>query len=542
VGRAPGARRRSHGHYYVDWNTQNLLLSDSARYRVRVFVPAAAERGTRGAPGETRGGTRELGFADVEVVRREQEFRTVDTVRTSRPLINGRTLRIKFRIDRPAVDGDGDGVFDWVDNCPAHGQRHDQRDSEPQTARATPASASACLPRQRRVPHRRGRLQPRHGPLLQPRRARRHGLLSSRRRRVCTAGLRHLTCATGSANCNGNATATAARRRPPPLANCGACGVACAAVAHSTASCAAGTCAFTCDAGWADANGSRADGCELDVTTDANCGAPGNACVSDTGGTSHLRLAARAPPSRARPGAPTATPRSPTAARSRSPPTSPTAATAERLRRRQRRRRLRARAPARSAPATPATPTATAERGRRLRDHPPRATSPTAAPAATPAPSPTPPPVCTVGRLRRRRLQRGLRRLQRQRRRRLRGQPRPVTSCGAVRQRVCAPNATPGVHRGGVLGGRLQRGLRRLRRRRRRAARPTSPRSPPAARCGVACASGPHSTPTCGAGGCGRRLRGGLRRLRPRRDNGCEVDVTSDRAHCGACGNGLRRR
>src|SRR6185369_3301636 len=35
------------------------------------------------------------------------------------PLVNGRVLRIKFRIDVPAVDQDGDGVFDWIDNCPS---------------------------------------------------------------------------------------------------------------------------------------------------------------------------------------------------------------------------------------------------------------------------------------------------------------------------------------------------------------------------------------------------------------------------------------
>jgi len=66
------------------------------------------------------GGDREIGFADVDVVRNEQEYRTVNTG-SYVPLINGRVLRIKFRLDRPAVDYDRDGDFDWADNCPPLG-------------------------------------------------------------------------------------------------------------------------------------------------------------------------------------------------------------------------------------------------------------------------------------------------------------------------------------------------------------------------------------------------------------------------------------
>src|SRR5207237_7929438 len=90
-------------------------LSISALYRVRVLVPA------RG------GGTRELGFADLAVVTTEKQFKTVDTQQWV-PLVNGKQLRIKFRIDAHAVDCDGDGVFDWRDICPSVANK-DQKDS-----------------------------------------------------------------------------------------------------------------------------------------------------------------------------------------------------------------------------------------------------------------------------------------------------------------------------------------------------------------------------------------------------------------------------
>jgi hypothetical protein len=45
------------GYFLVEWDTEDERLSNTARYRVRVLVPAAG------------GGTRELGFADLDVVR-----------------------------------------------------------------------------------------------------------------------------------------------------------------------------------------------------------------------------------------------------------------------------------------------------------------------------------------------------------------------------------------------------------------------------------------------------------------------------------------
>jgi hypothetical protein len=256
------------GYFYARWKTNNAHLSDAARYRVRVLIPAAG------------GGTREIGFADVDVVRSQQEFRTVDTVNFT-PLRNGQVLRIKFRIDRPAVDGDGDGVFDWVDNCPAQANasqldsNHDRQGDACECVGVTCVASDVC--------HAAGVCDPINGMCSNPDAAAGTACTLSNATALCASGACGVaSCDAGHADCNATA-ADGCETPTTTLANCGACGVACTPVAHSTPGCDTGTCAITCDAGWADANGDRADGCELDVTTDANCGVPGNACVSGLG-------------------------------------------------------------------------------------------------------------------------------------------------------------------------------------------------------------------------------------------------------------------
>jgi len=256
------------GYFYARWKTNNAHLSTSARYRVRVLVPAAG------------GGTREIGFADVDVVRTQREFRSVDTVNFT-PLLNGHVLRIKFRIDRPAVDGDGDGVFDWVDNCPAQANasqldsNHDQQGDACECVGVTCVASDVC--------HAAGVCDPIDGMCSNPDAPSGTACTLPNATALCASGACGVaSCNAGHADCNAAAT-DGCETPTTTLANCGACGVACSLVAHSTPSCGTGTCAITCDAGWADANGDRADGCELDVTTDANCGTPGNACVSGLG-------------------------------------------------------------------------------------------------------------------------------------------------------------------------------------------------------------------------------------------------------------------
>ncbi len=100
------------GYFVARWrHSDNRATASQAMYRVRVRVS----------------GGRELGFADVDIVRDQREFRATDRTQYV-PLIQNDTLRIKFRIDRTAVDRDADGVLDWRDNCPSTANV-DQRDT-----------------------------------------------------------------------------------------------------------------------------------------------------------------------------------------------------------------------------------------------------------------------------------------------------------------------------------------------------------------------------------------------------------------------------
>ena len=64
---------------------------------------------------------RELGWADVKVLDQRRDRRLIDRSQYGF-VVAGRTLRVKFRIDREALvagpDGDGDGVPDASDVCP----------------------------------------------------------------------------------------------------------------------------------------------------------------------------------------------------------------------------------------------------------------------------------------------------------------------------------------------------------------------------------------------------------------------------------------
>jgi hypothetical protein len=62
--------------------------------------------------------------------------------------------------------------------------------------------------------------------------------------------------------------------------NCGACGTVCPPVANGTPACAAGACDVVCNAGFANCNMSPADGCEVNTNTSpTSCGGCGNVCV-----------------------------------------------------------------------------------------------------------------------------------------------------------------------------------------------------------------------------------------------------------------------
>jgi alpha-tubulin suppressor-like RCC1 family protein len=68
-------------HYIVNWHTDQFELDPTRPYRIRVLVAGA-----------------ELGFADVEVAADGRELKNVNTEEFI-PLLDGRTLPIKFRIE-----------------------------------------------------------------------------------------------------------------------------------------------------------------------------------------------------------------------------------------------------------------------------------------------------------------------------------------------------------------------------------------------------------------------------------------------------------
>jgi hypothetical protein len=82
------------------------------------------------------------------------------------------------------------------------------------------------------------------------------------------------TCSGGQVLCGGVCTSLGS-----DLLNCGACGQVCS-TNNANAACIGGTCTvITCNAGFANCNGTIADGCETNLTNSpTNCGACGHVC------------------------------------------------------------------------------------------------------------------------------------------------------------------------------------------------------------------------------------------------------------------------
>ncbi|TAK29158.1 MAG: hypothetical protein EPO40_12125 [Myxococcaceae bacterium] len=106
---------------------------------------------------------------------------------------------------------------------------------------------------------------------------------------TCEAGRCGLRCAEPAAqgDCDGmaaNGCEVELRRSPT---HCGACGSACPSAAHATPACADGACRLSCETGWGNCDGDAANGCETDLTvTGAHCGMCGNLCAPRLNGSS----------------------------------------------------------------------------------------------------------------------------------------------------------------------------------------------------------------------------------------------------------------
>ncbi len=96
---------------------------------------------------------------------------------------------------------------------------------------------------------------------------------------TCSAGACQLgPCASGYANCNPSPT-DGCETELGTTENCSACGDACH-FQNAQATCQGGACQMgTCLSGHDDCNGSTADGCEADLSSDATCGSCNVSCT-----------------------------------------------------------------------------------------------------------------------------------------------------------------------------------------------------------------------------------------------------------------------
>jgi hypothetical protein len=98
---------------------------------------------------------------------------------------------------------------------------------------------------------------------------------------VCASSTCTFTCNTGFANCNNNAGDGCEVNTTNDNANCGACNAACPSRPNAANTCSGSACRLTCNAGFGNCNSNEVDGCEADLnTSNANCGACGNACAT----------------------------------------------------------------------------------------------------------------------------------------------------------------------------------------------------------------------------------------------------------------------
>ena len=88
-------------------------------------------------------------------------------------------------------------------------------------------------------------------------------------------------CGAGFGDCNGDPR-DGCETPLTTTSDCLACGTPCT-LPHAVEMCAAGGCAIaSCSPGWADCNGTAADGCERSLETSTDCGACDAGCAWPT--------------------------------------------------------------------------------------------------------------------------------------------------------------------------------------------------------------------------------------------------------------------
>jgi hypothetical protein len=93
---------------------------------------------------------------------------------------------------------------------------------------------------------------------------------------ACAVG----ACAVGFGDCDANPTNGCEVELPSSVSNCGRCGNRCAARPNAFPGCLAGECFTSCVMGYQDCDGVDSNGCEVDARSDLrNCGACGRNCA-----------------------------------------------------------------------------------------------------------------------------------------------------------------------------------------------------------------------------------------------------------------------
>ncbi len=97
---------------------------------------------------------------------------------------------------------------------------------------------------------------------------------------VCESSMcRIARCNDGFGDCDGNATNGCETDLRSTVGSCGICGVACPTFPNSVPACVSSMCATSCQAGYADCDGVRGTGCEVELATSSeNCGSCGRSC------------------------------------------------------------------------------------------------------------------------------------------------------------------------------------------------------------------------------------------------------------------------